>query len=170
MRALAVVAYIGAIALANVLVAWLGPAISVVNAFILIGLDLSLRDYLHDGFRGRRALKLGAMIAAGGVVAYAVDPAAGRIAAASAIAFVVAAAADSFVYWAMRRSEWLVRANGSNVVGALVDSFTFPALAFGFPLLWPVMLGQFVAKVAGGALWSLVIARLRRAGAPAYDR
>lgn len=170
MKVVAVVIYIGAVALANVLVSAFGPAWSVVNAFALIGLDLSLRDYLHDGFRGRRAVKLGAMIVAGGALAYAVDPSSGRIAVASSVAFILAASADSIAYHFLRRREWIARANGSNVIGAGVDSFLFPALAFGLPLLWPIVLGQFVAKIAGGAVWSLVIERVRRARAATDDR
>lgn len=170
MRPFAVVVYICAVALANVLVSAFGPAWSVVNAFFLIGLDLSLRDYLHDGFRGRRAVKLGAMIVSGGALAYIVDPTSGRIALASSAAFIIAAIADSLAYHLLRRREWIARSNGSNVVGASVDSVLFPALAFGLPLLWPIVLGQFVAKVAGGALWSLVIERVWRARASTDDR
>ena len=59
----------------------------------------------------------------------------------------------------------LLRVNGSNVVGAAVDSLVFPTLAFG-AFLWPIVLGQFAAKVAGGVLWSLVRAvPLRRRAA-----
>lgn len=46
--------------------------------------------------------------------------------------------------------------NGSNVAGALVDSAVFPTLAFG-EVLPLVILGQFAAKSAGGAVWSLVL-------------
>jgi uncharacterized PurR-regulated membrane protein YhhQ (DUF165 family) len=52
----------------------------------------------------------------------------------------------------------MVRANGSNVVGALVDSILFPTIAFGFgAFLLPVVALQFAAKVAGGAVWSFVM-------------
>ena len=63
--------------------------------------------------------------------------------------------ADALTYHALRRRPELVRINGSNVVAAAVDSVLFPTLAFGalFPL---VILGQWAAKVAGGALWSLI--------------
>lgn len=40
-------------------------------------------------------------------------------------------------------------------------SILFPALAFGFPLLIGVMLGQFLAKTVGGALWLGVIEGVR---------
>jgi uncharacterized PurR-regulated membrane protein YhhQ (DUF165 family) len=48
---------------------------------------------------------------------------------------------------------WL-RLNGSNVPSALTDSLVFPTLAFG-AFLWPILLGQFAAKVLGGFVCSL---------------
>ena len=161
-RIAAVAAYIAAITVANLLVAEFGPEISVLNAFLLIGLDLSLRDYLHDLWRVRRAVKMAAMITAAGVISWALNPAAGRIAIASAVAFVVAALIDWGVYHLMRNQSWTERANASNMAGAAADSFIFPALAFGFPLLWLIVLGQFTAKVAGGAMWALLIGSVRR--------
>jgi uncharacterized PurR-regulated membrane protein YhhQ (DUF165 family) len=163
-----VVAYIAAITTANLLVAEFGPAISVLNAFLLIGLDLSLRDYLHDVWSNHRVFKLGAMIASAGLISYALNPASGRIAVASTLAFVVAALVDWGVYHLMRRYAWSERANGSNIAGAGVDSLIFPAVAFGFPLLWVIVLGQFTAKVAGGAVWALVIGIVRGRRAAAH--
>lgn len=164
-----VVAYIAAITAANLLVAEFGPGISVLNAFLLIGLDLSLRDYLHDIWHERRAVKLAALIGTAGVVSYLLNPASGRIAVASTAAFVIAAVVDWGVYRLMHRREWTERANASNIAGAAVDSVLFPALAFGFPLLWLVALGQFTAKVAGGSIWALVIGAYRGARAAAND-
>jgi uncharacterized PurR-regulated membrane protein YhhQ (DUF165 family) len=98
-----------------------------------------------------------ALIAVSGCITYLLNPAAGQIAVASAVAFIAAAIADWAVFSAMRKS-WMVRANASNVVGAMVDSVVFPALAFGG--LDPVIVAQmFVAKVAGGALWAWVLQR-----------
>ena len=70
------------------------------------------------------------------------------------MAFAVSAALDTVVYHLLRERAYLLRVNGSNVVSAAADSLIFPVLAFGLPLLWPIVLGQFVAKVAGGALWA----------------
>lgn len=78
---------------------------------------------------------------------------------ASFVAFAVSAALDTLAYHLLRGRAYLLRVNGSNVVSAAADSLIFPALAFGLPLLWPIVLGQFVAKVAGGALWAWVLAR-----------
>lgn len=163
-----VAAYIAAITTANLLVVTFGPAISVVNAFLLIGLDLSLRDWLHEAWQSNRALKMAALICTAGGLSYLLNPAAGRIAVASAVAFIVAASVDWAVYHAMRRHRWWRRANASNIAGAGVDSLLFPALAFGFPMLWAVVLGQFVAKVAGGALWAAAISWARSMRAAAH--
>ncbi len=165
----ACLAYIASITTANLLVAHYGPSVTIANAFVLIGLDLVLRDYLHDAWRGRVAPMAG-LIAAAGVTSYALNPATGRIAVASTIAFTVAALVDWTVYATAHRSPWLVRSNASNVAGAAADSLLFPTLAFG-AVLWPIVLGQFVAKTAGGAAWSLLLATAKAvpARAAAHD-
>lgn len=168
-----VVAYLGAIVAANLLVAAFGPSVVVVNAFLFIGLDLTCRDKLHDAWAGRDLwVKMGALIGAGGLISYWLNAAAGQIALASCVAFALASLADAIVYalmsgyekvkvdpgiWVSRhRFSWLERANASNLAGAAIDSLVFPTLAFG-SILPAIVLGQFVSKVAGGFVWSLVL-------------
>lgn len=98
-----------------------------------------------------------ALIAAGSLLSWFLNRNAGPIALASFVAFAGAGVADTIMYWLLGERSRLLRINGSNVVSAAVDSLLFPALAFGFPLLWGVMLGQFVAKVGGGFVWSIVL-------------
>ena len=144
--------YILAMTVANLLVCWLGPWFSPINAFFLIGLDLTLRDVLHE-----RISKLGmfGVIVAGGIITLLVNPAASSIAIASAVAFAVSAVADWVTFSALHKHSWLVKSNGSNAVGAAVDSVIFPTLAFGSFL--PLIIAyQFAAKVAGGAIWSVI--------------
>lgn len=45
--------YVSTLVAANLAVAWLGPTIMPLIAFLFIGLDLTLRDRLHDQWRGR---------------------------------------------------------------------------------------------------------------------
>jgi queuosine precursor transporter len=152
--------YIAAMTAANLLVAWLGPWFSPINAFFLIGLDLSLRDKLHDAWQGRYlALKVGGLVIAAGVISYLLNPASGKIAIASITAFVCAMTVDSIVYQWMRRRSWAQRANGSNIAGAATDSLIFPTIAFG-GLLPHIVALQFLAKVAGGAIWSVLLSRV----------
>lgn len=128
------------------------PYITSINAFALIGLDLALRDWLH--MRLKPAHMLGLILAAGALT-YALNPDAGRIAVASACAFTAAALVDWGIF-ARASGTWLKRANASNIAGAAVDSLVFPTLAFG-ALLPGVVLGQFLAKVLGGAMWAALL-------------
>lgn len=153
-----VIIYLGAIVTANLLVATFGPSISIANAFLFIGLDLTCRDRLHEAWHGRGLWwKMALLIGAGSLLSWLVDGAAGPIALASCASFAASASVDALCYHLLRDRAYLVKVNGSNVVSAAVDSVVFPALAFGWPLLWLIVIGQFVAKVAGGAIWSLVL-------------
>lgn len=159
---IAVIIFIGAIVAANLLVAEFGPWFSPINAFFLIGLDLSLRDALHDKWR-EQIWRMGALIATAGVLSFILNPAAGRIAVASTAAFVIASSVDALVYHRLIDAKWLVRANGSNIGGAATDSIAFPLIAFGmFPGIAAVIGLQFAAKVGGGVLWSIVIGKFRK--------
>ncbi len=153
---IAIVIYAAAMTLANLSVAKFGPVISPVNAFVLIGLDLALRDWLH--FR-LKAWQMLALIAATGALTYLLNPTAGIIAVASAAAFTSAALVD-WATFAKLKGSWSYRANGSNVAGAAVDSLIFPTIAFG-ALMPQIVLMQFAAKVAGGALWTALISRVK---------
>lgn len=152
-----VIVYLVAIVAANFSIATFGPVSMPINAFLLIALDLVARDRLHDVWSHRGLIaKMGALIVAGGIVSYAVNPAAGRIAVASSASFVLAAIADTAIYHLRRHDAWMVRSNKSNIVSAAVDSIAFPAIAFGALLPW-VVLAQFAAKTLGGVFWSYVI-------------
>jgi len=164
--------YIAVLVAANLLVAWLGAWFSPINAFFLIGLDLSLRDKLHDAWQGRQlALKMGGLVVAAGLVSYLLNPATGKIAMASIIAFVCAMTVDAVTYQLLRKRSWIQRTNGSNMAGAATDSLLFPTIAFG-GLLPHIVAMQFLAKVAGGAVWSVLLNRqnlLRTKTAPVTD-
>lgn len=146
--------YALAMTLANLSIVQFGPAVIPLNAFVLIGLDLALRDWLHVRIN---AWQMGLLIACSGLITYALNPTAAHIAIASACAFTAAAVADWAVFARMRGS-WMARANASNAAGALVDSIVFPAMAFG-GLDPKIVATMFFAKVAGGAIWSLMLRR-----------
>lgn len=149
--------YVVAIASANLLVAHFGPWFSPINSFLLIGLDLSLRDHLHDRIGLAKVLGLTAIA---GIVSYGLNPASATIAVASSLSFVLSNLADASAYQALRGKPWLVRANGSNVAGSAVDSILFPVLAFG-ALMPQIVVAQFLAKMAGGAAWSFALGKTR---------
>jgi hypothetical protein len=59
--------------MANLSISHFGPWVSPINAFVLIGLDLALRDYLHYRLKAWQML---ALISATGLVTYLLNPAA----------------------------------------------------------------------------------------------
>lgn len=147
--------YIAALVAANLLVWAIGPWASPFIAFGLIGLDLSLRDRLHD----RRGFWFSAgMVYIAAALSFVANPAAGRIAMASFVAFLASGMADAAVYQFLRARAPLLRMNASNTAGALVDSIIFPTLAFG-SLMPGIVALQFAAKVAGGAVWAWALQR-----------
>ncbi len=151
-----IILYLVAIVIANLTVAAFGPSMIIVNAFLFIGLDLTARDHLHDAWRGNRLLpKMVALIAAGSLLSWVLNRNAGPIALASFVAFASAASVDAIAYQLLGKYPRWLRINGSNVPSALVDSIIFPTLAFG-SFLWPLVLGQFLAKTLGGFVWSLI--------------
>ena len=147
--------YIFALVAANLLVATIGPWFSVVNSFVLIGLDLTLRDKLHDKWGGN-PIKIGGLIVVAGVISYLLNPASGQIAIASVVAFTLSMVVDSFVYQKLKDKPWEKRVTGSNLAGAAVDSLAFPTIAFG-GLMPEIVAMQFASKVVGGFIWTKLI-------------
>ena len=150
------VLYLGAIVVANLVVARFGPQSAIVVALLLIGLDLTARDRLHDAWREQGLLwKMGALIATGSFLSWVLNRNAGPVAVASFVAFASTATVDAVIYQLLGDYPRWLRINGSNVPSAAVDSLLFIRLAFG-EFLWPIIFGQFLAKALGGFLWSLL--------------
>ena len=153
-----VLMYLGAIVLANVTFGVWGMAVEPWNSMLLIGLDLTARDRLHEAW-GRRGLvwKMGALILAGSAISALFGllfEGVVRVAVASAAAFASTATVDALVFGLLPR-RWL-RINGSNAVGAVVDSFVFPTVAFGV-VDWDLVLYFAAVKFIGGAIWWLAL-------------
>ena len=70
--------------------------------------------------------------------------------------------ADTVSYRLLNHQPRLWRVNGSNLIAAAVDSLCFPLIAFGWPMLWGVVLGQLIAKVVGGAIWAWLLFSIPR--------
>jgi uncharacterized PurR-regulated membrane protein YhhQ (DUF165 family) len=155
--------YAAAMTVANLSIAHFGPWVSPINAFVLIGLDLALRDWLHVRLKTWQMLSL---IGASGALTYTLNPSAQHIVVASATAFTLAALVDWQAFSRLSGS-WLQRSLGSNVVGAVVDTVVFSALAFvllspspkPMDVVMQIAALQFAAKVAGGSLWAWGLSR-----------
>ena len=160
-----IIIYLAAIILANLSVFWFGPISTPINAFLLIGLDLTMRDKLHDDWKGKNLwLKMFLLILSGSFLTFLLNQNTFKIAFASSVAFTCAGLMDAIVYTLLLKKRFLIRSNGSNVAGAVTDSILFPTLAFGVLLPW-IIIGQFLAKISGGFLWSLILNK-RRSTAP----
>lgn len=149
--------YLIAIVLANITTAIFGATWSIVNAFLFIGLDLTCRDKLHEQWKDSNLFKnMFILVTAGSVISYLLNINAGIIAIASFTAFLFANIVDVFIYQKLINKNKIIKINGSNIGSAFVDSLVFPTIAFG-GILWTITLGQFIAKVFGGYIWSLII-------------
>lgn len=152
----AIITYASAMTLANLSIATFGVWVSPINAFLFIGLDLALRDWLQMQLK---AWQMAVLIAVSGGLTYALNQDAGMIAIASAVSFTVAALVDWAVFSKITGS-WFKRANVSNVAGAAVDSIAFPTIAFGVFMPEIVAL-QFLAKIAGGTVWTYLLGKIK---------
>jgi hypothetical protein len=154
--------YLSAIVAANLTFAHFGanPYADALICMSFIGLDLTSRDALHDIWHNKHMkLKMFLLISVGGFISYTLNRSASQIALASSGAFLLTATADTFIYTMFLSKSRLVRSNVSNLVSAGVDSLSFPLLAFGFPLLWVIVSVEFVSKVFGGYVWSLLLSK-----------
>ena len=151
--------YILSLTIANLLVAWLGPWFSPINAFFLIGLDLLLRDKLHEKWKNNYlALRMFGIIATSGAISYTVNQDTGIIAIASSVSFMAAMIIDSLIYHKLKHLPWWKKSNGSNMGGAAIDSILFPTIAFGI-LMPHIVALQFLCKIIGGVVWSFLLQR-----------
>jgi hypothetical protein len=155
-----IILYLGAIVAANLITAWQGAWVTPINAFLLIGLNITSRDSLHDSWQNRGLWwKMATLIASGSLLSWLLNRNAGRVAVASFVAFAGSGAIDALVYSLFGKKDQLVRVNASNFASAAVDSIVFSAIAFGWLPILSIVYGQFTAKVAGGLLWSLLLKR-----------
>lgn len=160
-RQLMVGLFIGALVVANLLVTRFGPWALPITAFFMIGLDMTIRDALHEAWHGQQLLlRMGLLIALGAAVSFALNRASFSIGLASFSAFATAGIVDVLVYSWLFKRPWMVKVNASNAAAALTDSLVFTLVAFGtfMPLL---VATQWAIKLSGGFMWSLVLARLR---------
>ncbi|ATM88540.1 Uncharacterized ACR%2C YhhQ family COG1738 [Yersinia thracica] len=150
--------YISAICIANLLVAHFGPWITPINAFFLVGLDMVLRDILHERHGMLHSLFLSAIA---GAISYLINPASGIIAVASMIAFIAASLINALVYQKLIHKSWIKKSNAGNIAAAAADSLIFPLIAFG-AFLPTIIIAQFLCKTIGGAIWSWMLKGIKR--------
>lgn len=151
--------YILSVVLANLSASHFGIWVTPINAFLLIGLEITVRDLLHERINH---VQLVGVVLVAGVVSYLINIESQNIAIASFIAVVVSCLIDYFVFKRVKGS-WLKKSNCSNVFSSASDSLIFPTIAFGSFNIYVVAL-QFILKLTGGFLWSLLINKFKNKG------
>lgn len=181
--------YLAAIVIANTLLAVYGPQylvfgflpLVILGGFVFIGLDITVRDYLHEQWKNNLVRNMFLLIGAGSILSALFNIQAWYVAVASFTAFAVAGLGDSITYTYVSKYARFVKINGSNIVSAALDSFVFltlisvlsgmvgPATALPLSLVPALAVGQILAKVAGGFVWERVITTLFYRRAEAID-
>lgn len=99
------------------------------------------------------------MVVAAAALSFAVDQSALMISIASVSALTSAAIAETVVFQALFKTRWMIRSNGSSVVGALADSIVFPLVAFGYGGVegfWLLVATQAATKMGGAFIWTTI--------------
>jgi uncharacterized PurR-regulated membrane protein YhhQ (DUF165 family) len=124
------------------------PGLMAPSGVLLIGVALALRDALHE-----RLPRWGvaALIGGGAVLSLSFSPPA--LAIASAVAFLLSELADFAVYDRLRKQGLALAVLASGVVGAVLDSVLFSALAFGTVKWAPGLILAKCYASAGFAAW-----------------
>ena len=152
----ALVVYVAAIVAANVATdRWglvpVGFGLLVTAGTFAAGFALLARDVVQ---RTGGQVWVAVGIAAGGVLSwFLANPA---LAVASVLAFTVSEVVDWGVFTRAAGRGFIAAALLSGVIAAPVDTVLFLWVA-GFPLTWPVVLGQFLGKVVWATLVPLAI-------------
>jgi len=169
--------YLGAIVVANFVVAHFGQAALPFTAWVLIPFDLVTRDVLHERWskaKGGWVVRMALLIASGSVLTAALSWDAKQVALGSFCAFGVAGVVNAGVYHALRERSRFVRMNVSNLFAAVADSLIFPIVAFGLANTsgW-LCASQAGSKFFGGLFWAWLFVRViwgrRAATAPCLE-
>ena len=161
--AIATVAFIATVYLANWLVNHYGPIrvwpteLLAPAGVYVVGLAFVLRDFIQ--YQGSRWLAIGA-IAVGTALSVFVSP---KLALASAAAFALSEVAGLFTFWLLQRRALVAGVALAGVVAAAIDSYVFLSIAFGSLAFFE---GQFVAKITMSLLALPIVLGVRWAYKP----
>jgi len=157
-----IVLYLSSAVAANMVVNTYGQSALPFTAFVLIPFDLTVRDTLHERWRGPSLWSRMAMLVAGGsVFSMLANPYSWRVAVASFVSFAAAGAADAFVYHGLSNRSRAWRMNASNAASAAVDSVVFPLVAFAV-IVPALSIQQWAYKFVGGVAWVFILTRVTK--------
>jgi len=157
MQVLRISLYLLAFIFANFIVLWYGQTGLIFTALFLIPFDFVMRSMFHEQWKGIELFfKLGSLVFVASICTYLINKDAQNIAIASSFAFLSAQFVASIFYQLTIKKRYLIKVNGSDAIGILVDSVCFQLIAFS--IIDPVItLTQFLLKITGGFFWYWVI-------------
>lgn len=147
--------YVLVIVTANLSTTYFGLWVTPLNAFVLIGAELVLRDVMHESLSKIRMLSI---VVVAGIISFLINADSKNIAIASFVAIVVSCFVDYYVYH-KTKGTWIKRSNTSNFFSGFTDSLIFPLIAFGVFNPYVFVL-QWLAKFVGGFIWTLLLNNL----------
>ena len=147
--------YVLVIVTANLSTTYFGLWVTPLNAFVLIGVELVLRDVMHESLSKIRMLSI---VVFAGIISFLINADSKNIAIASFVAIVVSCFVDYYVYH-KTKGTWIKRSNTSNFFSGFTDSLIFPLIAFGVFNPYVFVL-QWLAKFVGGFIWTLLLNNL----------
>lgn len=147
--------YILVIVAANLSTTYFGLWVTPLNAFLLIGAELVLRDVMHESLSKTKMLSI---VVIAGIISFLINAESRNIAIASFMAIVVSCLVDYCVFH-KTKGTWIKRSNTSNFFSGFTDSLIFPLIAFGVFNPY-IFFSQWLAKFAGGFMWTLLLKNL----------
>lgn len=157
MQVLKISLYLSAFIFSNFIVLWFGQTGLIFTALFLIPFDFVMRCIFHETWKGKELIiKLGSLVLASSVITYLINSETKSIALGSAFGFIAAQIFAGIFYQLFIKKAYLIKVNGSDAVGIMVDSIIFQLIAFNSINIF-ITFSQFSMKLIGGLLWYWIL-------------
>lgn len=157
MQVIKISIYLLAFVLSNFIVLWFGATGLIFTALFLIPFDFVMRCMFHERWKGLELMiKLGVLIILSSAITYTINADSKSIALGSMFGFASAQIAAGIFYQLMIKKSYLVKVNGSDLIGILFDSVMFQFVAFSYIDL-NITITQTLLKFAGGLFWYWIL-------------
>lgn len=157
MQGIKISIYLLAFILSNFIVLWFGATGLIFTALLLIPFDFVMRCMFHERWKGiELIIKLGALIILSSLITYIINADSKSIALGSMFGFASAQIAAGIFYQIVIRKSYLIKVNGSDLIGILFDSIVFQYVAFNI-IDFNITISQTMLKFMGGLFWYWIL-------------
>lgn len=145
--------YVLAFVIANFLVLKFGALGLLFSSLFLIPFDFIMRCVFHESYKGLKLiLKLFLLVFIAAIITYLINYNTKMIVIASVIGFTSAQIGAGIFYQLFLNKHYLIKVNGSDFTGIIIDSFLFQLIAFSY-IDYKITIGQITLKIIGGLFW-----------------